>query len=567
MPKKERKSLGEAMVELGLITPEKLKQAKDEADKSKESLRHVLVRLGMVDEDTIISFIEEQMGIPRIDFSNYIIDLKVIDLIPESLARKYLIIPLFKIGDTLTIAMVDPMDIFAIDEVRLKTKCEVEPVIAAEKDLLKVFEQYYGSRGTMEDIVKSIDKKKLGLKEGVEPELRTLEGLVEEAPVVKLVNLIIMEAIKKGASDIHIEPEENTLRTRYRVDGVLHETTTPPKHLQSAVISRIKILSGMDIAERRVPQDGRFQLKVEGRQIDCRVSTIPTVYGENVVMRLLDLTSVLLGLEDLGFSAEALKNYEKLIHKPYGIILVTGPTGSGKTTTLYSSLSIINSPEKNIVTIEDPIEYRLEFVRQMQVNPKAGLTFANGLRSILRQDPDIIMVGEIRDLDTAEVAIQAALTGHLVLSTLHTNDAPGAITRLVDMGVEPFLVASSVTAVLAQRLVRLICKDCKETYAPSEEILQDVGLSGAKNIKFYRGKGCDNCMHTGYKGRVGIFELMLPSDEIRALTVAKSSTTDIRHAALKDGMKTMQEDGIEKVKSGVTTLQEVLRVTQEEEQK
>ena len=567
MPKKERKSLGEAMVELGLITPEKLKRAKEEAESTKESLRHVLVKLGMVDEDDIVSFIEEQMGIPRIDFSNYIIDPKVIDLIPESLARKRLLIPLFKIGETLTIAMADPMDIFAIDEVRLKTDCQVDPVVVSEKDLLRVFDQYYGSRGTMEDIVKSIDKGKLGLREGEEPELKALAGLVEEAPVVKLVNLVIMEAIKAGASDIHIEPEENTLRTRYRVDGVLHETTTPPKHLQSAVISRIKILSGMDIAERRVPQDGRFQLKVEGRQIDCRVSTIPTVYGENVVMRLLDLTNVLLGLKDLGFSHEALNSYERLIRKPYGIILVTGPTGSGKTTTLYSSLSVINSPEKNIVTIEDPIEYRMEFVRQMQINPKAGLTFANGLRSILRQDPDIIMVGEVRDLDTAEVAIQAALTGHLVLSTMHTNDAPGAITRLVDMGVEPFLVASSVTAVLAQRLVRLICKDCKETYAPSEEILRDVGLAGAKNIKFYRGRGCDNCMHTGYKGRVGIFELMLPSDEIRTLAVAKASTTEIRKAALKNGMKTMQEDGIEKVKTGATTLEEVLRVTQEEEKR
>ncbi len=567
MPKKERKSLGEAMLEQGLITPEKLKKAREEAERTKESLRHVLVKLGMVEEEDILSFIEEQMGIPRIDFSNYIIDPKVIDLIPESLARKNLLIPIFKIGDTLTIAMVDPMDIFAIDEACLKTGCQVEPVVVGEKDLLKVFDQYYGSRGTMEDIVKSIDKEKFGLKEGEEPELKALAGLVEEAPVVKLVNLIIMEAIKSGASDIHVEPEENALRTRYRVDGVLHEATTPPKHLQSAVISRIKILSGMDIAERRVPQDGRFQLKVEGRQIDCRVSTIPTVYGENVVMRLLDLTNVLLGLKDLGFSAEALKSYEKLIRKPYGIILVTGPTGSGKTTTLYSSLSIINSPEKNIVTIEDPIEYRMEFVRQMQVNPKAGLTFANGLRSILRQDPDIIMVGEIRDLDTAEVAIQSALTGHLVLSTMHTNDAPGAVTRLVDMGLEPFLVASSVTAVLAQRLVRLICKDCKEAYVPSDEILRDTGLAGAGDIKFYRGKGCDHCMHTGYRGRVGIFELMLPSDDIRALTIAKSSTTEIRKAALNNGMNTMQADGMEKVKSGVTTLEEVLRVTQEEEQR
>lgn len=567
MPRKERKSFGETMVELGLVTPEKLKKAKQEAGRTRESLRHVLVRLGMVDEDDIISFIEEQMCIPRIDISNYIINPKVIDLIPESFARKHLLIPLFKIGDTLTIAMVDPMDIFLIDEVRIMTNCEIEPVVAFEKDLLRVFDQYYGSRGTMEDIVKSIDKEKLGLKEGEEPELKTLEGLVEEAPVVKIVNLIIMEAIKTGASDIHIEPDENTLRTRYRIDGVLHETTTPPKHLQSAVISRIKILSGMDIAERRIPQDGRFQLKFEGRQIDCRVSTIPTVYGENVVMRLLDLTSVLLGLKDLGFSADVLRNYEKLIHKPYGIILVTGPTGSGKTTTLYSSLNMINSSEKNVVTIEDPIEYRMELVRQMQVNPKAGLTFANGLRSILRQDPDIIMVGEVRDFDTAEVAIQAALTGHLVLSTMHTNDAPGAITRLVDMGVEPFLVASSVTAVLAQRLVRLICRDCKETYVPSDKILEDVRLAAPKDIKFYRGEGCDKCMNTGYKGRVGIFELMLPNDEIRALTVAKASTTEIRKTALKNGMKTMQEDGIEEVKAGVTTLEEVLRVTQEEEQR
>ncbi|MDD4879591.1 MAG: GspE/PulE family protein, partial [Candidatus Omnitrophica bacterium] len=349
------------------------------------------------------------------------------------------------------------------------------------------------------------------------------------------------------------------------VDGVLHEVISPPKDLQSAIISRIKILSGMDIAERRIPQDGRFQLKIENRQIDCRVSTIPTVYGENVVIRLLDLNSILLGLSELGFSVDMLNVYEKLIHRPYGIILVTGPTGSGKTTTLYSSLSTINSPEKNIVTIEDPIEYRLKLVRQMQINTKAGLTFANGLRSILRQDPDIIMVGEIRDLDTAEVAIQAALTGHLVLSTLHTNDAPGAIARLVDMGVEPFLVSSSVSAVIAQRLVRVICKDCRENYVPSAKLLEEVGLSSSKQVKFYRGRGCDKCLHTGYKGRIGIFELMLPDDAIRALTVAKASSTEIRKAATKSGMKTMQEDGIEKVRAGITTLEEVMRVTQQEE--
>ncbi|KPK40933.1 MAG: type II secretion system protein GspE [Omnitrophica WOR_2 bacterium SM23_29] len=559
MPRRERKSLGEAMVELGFITPEKLKEAKQEAERTRESLRRVLVKLGMVDEEAILAFIEEQMGIPRMDLSNYLIDPKTIELVPESLARKHLLIPLFKIGETLTVAMVDPLDVFAIDEMRLKTHCEIEPVVVAEKELQTALDQYYGAKGTMEDVIKSIDKDKFGLKEGVEPGLKTLEGLVEEAPVVKLVNLMIMEAIKAGASDVHIEPDENIMRTRYRVDGVLHEVTSPPKHLQSAVISRVKILSGMDIAEKRVPQDGRFQLKLENRQIDLRVSTVPTVYGENVVLRLLDLTSILLGLSELGFSPEVLAIYEKLIRKAYGIILVTGPTGSGKTTTLYSSLSTINSPEKNIITIEDPIEYRLELVRQMQVNPKAGLTFSNGLRSILRQDPDIIMVGEIRDLETAEIAIQAALTGHLVFSTLHTNDAPGAITRLIDMGVEPFLVASSIIGIIAQRLVRKICNDCKETYTPS--FLKDMGIS--EKVKFHRGKGCKKCMDTGYKGRIGIFELMVPNDELRALTVAKASTNEIRKAALKGGMKTMRDDGVEKAKTGTTTLEEVLRVTQE----
>ncbi|KPK40062.1 MAG: type II secretion system protein GspE [Omnitrophica WOR_2 bacterium SM23_29] len=561
MPKREKKFLGEAMVELGLITPDKLKEAKEEAEKTREPLRRILIRLGMVDEEAILSFIEEQMGIPRMDLSNYLIDPKIIELIPENLAHKYLLIPLFKIGDTLTVAMADPMDVFAIDEIRLKTHCEIEPVVVSEKDISKTIDQYYGAKGSIEEVLRSIDKEKLGLLEGGEIDLKKLEGLIEEAPVVKIVNLIIMNAIKENASDIHLEPDENVLRTRYRIDGVLHEVISPPKSLQAAIISRVKILSGMDIAEKRIPQDGRYQLKLENRQIDCRISTVPTVHGENVVIRLLDLTSVLLGLGELGFSPEILKVYEKLIRKPYGIILVTGPTGSGKTTTLYASLSTINSPEKNIITIEDPIEYRLELIRQMQVNPKAGLTFANGLRSILRQDPDIIMVGEIRDLDTAEIAIQAALTGHLVFSTLHTNDAPGAITRLVDMGVEPFLVSSSVTAVIAQRLVRMICQDCKESYAPEEKILKDMGLP--KSTKFFKGKGCKKCLSTGYKGRIAIFELMVPDDGVRALTVAKASSNEIRKAALKSGMKMMRDDGIEKVKDGVTTLEELLRVTQE----
>ncbi|MFH0772071.1 MAG: type II secretion system ATPase GspE [Candidatus Omnitrophota bacterium] len=566
MPKRDKKSLGEAMVEIGLVAPGKFKQAKDEAERTKESLSHVLVRLGMVDEETMLSFVEEQLGIPRIDFSNYIIDSKVVELLPENFSRDNCLIPVFKIGNILTIAMADPMNIFAIDEARLKTGCDIETVVASEKGVLKTLDQYYGTKGTMEEIIKSADKDKLTLKEGVEPELKMLESLVEEAPIVRLVSLIILEAIKARASDIHIEPDEHLLRIRYRIDGVLHEVDSPPKNFQSAVISRLKILSGMDIAERRVPQDGRFQLKVENRQIDCRVSVIPTVYGENVVMRLLDLNSVLLGLEELGFSSDALKAYEKLIRKPYGVILVTGPTGSGKTTTLYSSLSILNFPEKNIVTIEDPVEYRMNMIRQMQVNVKAGLVFSRGLRSILRQDPDIIMVGEIRDLDTAEIAIQAALTGHLVFSTLHTNDAPGAITRLIDMGIEPFLISSSITGILAQRLVRVICGNCKENYAPSEDVLKDLGLAETKGVVFYKGKGCDECKYTGYKGRVGIFELMVPNDELRALIVAKASSGEIRKVALKNGMKTMQEDGLERVKLGITTLEEVLRVTQQEEE-
>lgn len=564
MPRREKKSLGEALVERGLITPEKLKKATEEANRTKEPLRRVLIKLGMVDEDAIISFFGDQLGIPRIDFSNYILEPQVVDILPENFCRKNLIMPLFKIGETLTIAMVDPLDVFTLDEVRLKTGCEVDPVVVSEKELTKVFDQYYGVKGTMNDIVQSIDKDKLEIKPGREPDPKALQGGVEDAPIVKLVNLLITEAIKAGASDIHIEPDENLLGTRYRVDGVLHEVMSPPKDLQASIISRIKILSGMDIAEKRVPQDGRFQLKIEGRQIDARVSTIPTVYGENIVIRLLDLNSILLGLSDLGFDKEMLGVYEKLIHRPYGIILVTGPTGSGKTTTLYSSLSTINSPEKNIVTIEDPIEYRLKLVRQMQVNPKAGLTFATGLRSILRQDPDIIMVGEIRDLDTAEIAIQAALTGHLVLSTLHTNDAPGAISRLIDMGVEPFLVSSSVAAVIAQRLVRIICKDCKENYAPSAKLLEELGLPPSKQVKFYRGKGCDKCLNTGYKGRIGIFELMLPDDAMKALIVAKSSSAEIRKSAIKNGMKVIQKDGIDKVIAGMTTVEEVLRVTQQE---
>jgi type II secretory ATPase GspE/PulE/Tfp pilus assembly ATPase PilB-like protein len=366
-------------------------------------------------------------------------------------------------------------------------------------------------------------------------------------------------------SDIHIEPEEDMLRTRFRIDGMLHEETSMPTHLQSAIISRIKIMANLDIAERRKPQDGRFTIKMEGRDIDVRVSCVPTIYGENIVLRLLDVSNALLGLNQLGFSREVLEKYQRLILRPHGIILVTGPTGCGKTTTLYASLDKINTPEKNIITIEDPVEYKLRGIRQIQVNPKVDLTFANGLRSILRQDPNVVMVGEIRDLETAEIAIQAALTGHLVFSTLHTNDAATAVTRLIDMGMESFLLSSSVIGVLAQRLVRTICQDCKEEYAPTQEELRDIGLlKDRTGIKFCRGKGCSNCMNTGYKGRIGIFELMIPNESICNLIISKAPTEEIRKKAIASGMVSLKEDGIQKIKKGLTSVEEVLRMTQEE---
>lgn len=534
--KKIRRLLGEAFVEEGLITKEQLQKALEENKRTGEPLRHVLIRTNLVSEEDIVSFFAEETGAPYVKLSDYLIEPAVTALVPEQLARKYELVPIFKIGDALTVAMVNPMDVMALDAVRLKCGFVVEPAVSTEAEIKHAIDQYYGVKGTMEEVIKTIGEKKTVPGELKEKEL---EALAEEAPIVKLVNLVIMEALKERASDIHIEPEEYFLRVRYRVDGILHEASSPPKHLESALISRIKILANMNIAERRVPQDGRIQMRMENRLIDIRVSTVPTVFGENVVMRLLDTSSILLTLNQLGFQKEVFVKYETLIKKPYGIILVTGPTGSGKTTTLYGSLNTINSVEKNIITIEDPVEYQLNMIRQIQVNPKAGITFANGLRSILRQDPDIIMVGEIRDVETAEVAVQAALTGHLVLSTLHTNDAPTAITRLIDMGVEPFLVASSITAVLAQRLVRILCKECK-------------------------GKGCKVCLNTGYKGRIGIFELMVPNEEIKSLTIAKASTAAIRKAAILSGMETMREDGMRKVASGITAEQEVVRVTQEE---
>jgi len=565
MPR-QKKLLGESLVEEGIITKDQFKEAQEQEKRKGINLRKVLIGLNFITEHDLVEYISNKLGIPRIDLENYIVDPKIIEMIPEGLARKHELIPVLKIGNRITCAMVDPWNIFAIDEIRIKTNLTVEPAIATEAEIKKSLDQYYGAKGTMEDLLKTIDGDKLGLKQDKEIDAKKLEGIVEEPVVIRLVNLIIMKAVQEKASDIHIEPEEEALKTRFRVDGMLHEVSSPPKYLQSAVTSRIKIMANLDIAERRKPQDGRFAIKAEGREVDVRVSCMPTVHGENVVLRLLDVTTALIGLKDMGFSKSVFDKFEKLIKRPHGIILVTGPTGSGKTTTLYASLDKINTVEKNIITIEDPVEYKLEGIRQIQINPKVDLTFANGLRSILRQDPDIIMVGEMRDSETAEIAIQAALTGHLVYSTLHTNDAAGAVTRMIDMGVEPYLVSSSVIGVLAQRLVRTICPSCKTEYTPTKEELEDIGLSGGSqksDIKFYRGKGCQKCMNTGYKGRIGIFELMQIDDDIRNLIIAKTPAEVIRKKALAQGMICLKDDGIGKVRSGRTTVEEVLRVTEE----
>ncbi len=534
----QKQLLGESLVQKGLITAEQLKEAQLEAKGSAKPLRKILTKKGLISEEDLAAFLSQQFNLPFIDLANYLIDPEIIDLIPEALARKHLLVPILKIGDSLTVAMVEPSDVFALDEVRMKTGLGIEPALATETEVKKALDQHYSAKGTLEEVIGSLDREKLEVKPGQETELKKLQEIVEEPPVIKLVNMMVIEAVRQGASDIHIEPEEDTLRIRFRIDGLLHERTGPPKYFQSAVISRIKVMADLDISERRVPQDGRIQMKMEGRDIDIRVSCVPTVYGENVVLRLLDRSQIILELEQLGFSPSNLTQYAKLINCPHGIILVCGPTGSGKTTTLYASLNVINSEDKNIITIEDPIEYHLTGIRQMQVNPKVGLRFAEALSAILRQDPDVIMVGEIRNAETAKAAVQAALTGHLVFSTLHTNDAPSAVTRLVDMGVEPFLISSSVIGVLSQRLVRTICIECK-------------------------GKGCKECLQTGFRGRIGIYELMIPIEEIRALITAKASADQIRKAATEAGMQLLREDGLKKVASGITTKEEVMRVTEE----
>ena len=553
-----RKKIGELLVESGAITREQLEKALVFHSSTGERLGKVLVKMNIITESELLKVLEQKLGVPLIDPTTAVIDKQVAQLIPMTLAERYVAIPISKNGNRLTVAMADPTNFYAIDDLRMVTQYEIEPALAAEHNILRAIDQTYGVSELVQKSISQMQKDDYVYTSEMET--------AEYAPVINIVNSLISQAIKSGASDIHLEPMENNMRARLRVDGVLREITTFPKHTQGAIISRVKILANMDIAERRMPQDGRIQVQETGRSVDLRVSSLPTLYGEKIVMRILDQKAVILDVNLLGFTAENLERFRSLYKHSYGMILITGPTGSGKTTTLYSTLTELNSPTKNIITVEDPVEYRLAGVNQVQVNPKAGMTFVNGLRSILRQDPNIIMVGEIRDLDTAEIAIRAALTGHLVLSTLHTNDAAGALTRLVDMGIEPYLVASSVIGVVAQRLVRKVCPECRQEYIPEKGSPECVVLPDDVEAcaTVYKGTGCLNCSYTGYRGRMAVHEVLPVSSAIRDLLMKRASTAMLAEKAAEEGMRTMQQDGVDKTLEGLTTVSEVLRVAYSE---
>jgi len=562
---REKKRLGDILIQAGMITPDQVAVAIEAQKKTKERLGKSLIRLGFITEENLIKTLAHQLKLNYVNLKEEKIDRSLAKLIPDKVARRHLVVPLAQMGQVLMVAMADPLNIFALDDLAFKTGLEIEPVIASEQDILTTLDTLYEPSlmdkmdTAPEDLQVYTDEEESTEQEGEEG------AVIDEGPISQLVNLIITEAIKERASDIHIEPEERALRIRYRVDGILKETSSLGAKFIAPVISRIKIMSKMDISEKRYPQDGRFKFTMDNKVIDSRVSTFPTIYGENVVMRILDQSSIIIGLEDLGFLPQDMEKVRYLIQKPYGFILVTGPTGSGKTTTLYAVLNSINTPEKHFVTLEDPVEYRLDMIRQCQINVKAGLTFAAGLRSILRQDPDAIMVGEIRDFETADIAVQSALTGHLVLSTLHTNDAPSSLIRLADMGVDAFLISSSVEGVIAQRLVRLTCSRCKEPYTASEAELKELRLSTDQEVVLHRGKGCSFCKGSGYKGRLGIFEILIVDKELKEMILRKATQGEIEeYARLKQQMKSLREDGIAKVLAGITTVEELNRVTTKE---
>jgi type IV pilus assembly protein PilB len=596
--------LGEILVRENLISAQNLREALDYQREHGGRLGFNLVKLGLISDDMITAVLSRQYGIPSVNLDLFNIDPAVLRLIPQEVAQKHSVLPLSRVGATLTLAMVDPTNVFALDDVKFMTGLNVEPVVVAEGAVQQAIAKYYGtsreielastateeaayeraikssSNGngaiTHDDLVSldSIDFDTEATGENVEVvedneeiDLSTLSRMSEDAPVVRLVNVLLVDSLRRGASDIHVEPYEKELRIRFRIDGVLYDVMHPPLKMRDALISRVKIMSKLDISEKRLPQDGRIKIKVKvdsrSRELDFRVSTLPTLFGEKVVLRLLDKQNLMLDMTRLGFEPESLAKFQRNISKPYGMVLVTGPTGSGKTNTLYSALQSLNTVDTNIMTAEDPVEFNLMGINQVQMKEQIGLNFAAALRAFLRQDPNIVLVGEIRDFETAEIAIKAALTGHLVLSTLHTNDAPSTISRLMNMGIEPFLVATSVNLIQAQRLIRRVCKDCKHEHPTPPEALIEVGFSAdeARKLKTYKGKGCATCNNTGYKGRIGLYEVMEITDELRELILIGASALELRKKAIDDGMISLRESGLFKIREGVTTIEEVVRET------
>jgi type IV pilus assembly protein PilB len=547
----ERKRLGDLLLEMGIITEEQLQHVLQIQKETKERLGELLIREGIVTEEQLIEVLEFQLGIPHINLYKYQIDSSIVQLIPEPLARRYLALAVRKNKNKLTVAMADPLDFYAIEDLSMSTGFVIETAIASKEELRAFIDRFYGLKESVDEL------------RALVPREEELESQVtsDDSPVVRLVNQLIHQAVQQRASDIHIDPSQNTVHIRFRIDGVMRTEQVLPISMQPMIAARIKIMANLNIAERRLPQDGRMNVDVDFRQIDIRVSTLPTVHGEKCVMRLLDKKNAVLDIERLGMTEDNLNLFKSMIRSPYGIVLITGPTGSGKTSTLYAALRELTDEQHNIITVEDPVEYQLEGINQVQVNPNTGLTFARGLRAILRQDPDIIMVGEIRDFETAEIAVRSALTGHLVLSTLHTNDAVSSITRLIDMGVEPFLVASSTIGVVAQRLVRKICLNCKESYRPTVPEEKWLAERGYVGVQLYRGRGCASCGKSGYQGRMAIHEVLKLDDDIRALIMEKKPDSEYRKYVADKGMMTMQQDGLLKVMDGLTTLQEVIRST------
>lgn len=559
--------IGTLLIKKGLLTPEGLEKCLALQKEKGGRIGHILISEKIVSPEDFYKAFAEQTGVELLDsISDREIDLELIKNLPITFAKRYQILPIEVKNGYLIVAAADPLNFYPLDDLRLLTGMEIKPVLAPPEVIMEAINRVYDRAAeSAERMMSDLSEENLDTLAQELEEPKDLLDASDEAPIIRLVNSLLFQAIKERASDIHIEPFEKDVSVRFRVDGSLREIIRPPKRFQNSIASRIKIMGGLNIAEKRLPQDGRIRIKLAGKDVDIRLSTIPVAHGERIVMRILDKTSVLLNLEDLGMEGDLLEKFNRLIRRPNGIILVTGPTGCGKTTTLYAALTRINRPELNIITVEDPVEYQIQGIGQIQVNPKINLTFASGLRSILRQDPDVIMVGEIRDVETAEIAIQASLTGHLVFSTLHTNDAAGALTRLLDMGVEPFLVASTLAAAMAQRLVRVLCR-CKQPYQPKDEELEELGITRKMVSKegFYRPVGCDACLHSGYLGRTGIYELLMVDDEIRELIVKRSDSVTIKKSAQKRGMRTLRDDGALKVIKGITSVAEVLAVTQED---